>query len=227
MHRSPPPGQLSFDTTGSVDTLAPLDTLTPVDAVAPLDTRASPVAVAAAAPASPADAVDPAAGGEAELPVSVRRSKKRRKTVSARLVDGVLVLSLPSWMSRADEARWIEEMRRRYRRRSTAGTIDLDDRAATLARRHGLPRPSHLRWMEMTTRWGSCTPADGTIRLSTRLAAFPPWVLDYVLVHELAHLEQPDHSPAFWALVHRYPKAERAIGYLIARSGDEDDGGTD
>jgi predicted metal-dependent hydrolase len=69
----------------------------------------------------------------------------------------------------------------------------------------------------MRARYGSCTPQDGTIRLSDRLVAWPPWVRDYVLVHELAHLAVPDHSPAFWRLVDRYPLAERARGFLIAK----------
>ena len=73
----------------------------------------------------------------------------------------------------------------------------------------------------MLQRWGSCTPTLGTIRISTRLAKFPDWVIDYVIAHELAHLDVPDHSDAFWELTNRYPKAERAIGYLIAKSGDE------
>jgi len=144
-----------------------------------------PVALAEPPRAEP---VAPAEPPTVELAVSVRRSSKRRKTVSARLVDGVLVVSVPSWMSRADEARWVGEMRRRHLRQSTASGIDLTDRATALARRFDLPRPRELRWAEMTSMWGSCTPANGTIRISTRLAAFPPWVLDYVLVHELAHL---------------------------------------
>ena len=65
------------------------------------------------------------------------------------------------------------------------------------------------------------TPEDAAIRVSSRLAAFPSWVLDYVIVHELCHLEVRGHGPEFWKLVHRFPKAERAIGYLIAKSGDE------
>jgi predicted metal-dependent hydrolase len=75
----------------------------------------------------------------------------------------------------------------------------------------------------MTARWGSCTKATSSIRISTRLGPFPDWVLDYVIVHELAHLVHLDHSPAFWELVHRYPRAERATGYLIAKSGDDDE----
>jgi predicted metal-dependent hydrolase len=75
----------------------------------------------------------------------------------------------------------------------------------------------------MRTRWGSCTPSQSTIRISTRLAPFPDWVVDYVIVHELAHLEVSGHNDDFWRLVHRYPKAERAIGYLIAKSGDGDE----
>ena len=66
------------------------------------------------------------------------------------------------------------------------------------------------------SRWGSCTPATRTIRLSTRLAAFPDWVIDYVIVHELAHLVVHGHGPDFWDLVNRYPRTERARGYLIA-----------
>ena len=65
-------------------------------------------------------------------------------------------------------------------------------------------------------RFGSCTPATGTIRISHRLAAMPAWVRDYVIIHELAHLEQANHGPRFWALVNRYPETERARGYLMA-----------
>ena len=74
----------------------------------------------------------------------------------------------------------------------------------------------------MSSRWGSCTPATGEIRIATAVRGFPPWVLDYVIVHELAHLEEANHSPRFWKLVGRYPRAERARGYLIAKSGDSE-----
>jgi predicted metal-dependent hydrolase len=64
------------------------------------------------------------------------------------------------------------------------------------------------------SRWGSCTPVDRTIRLSSRLQGMPSWVVDYVLVHELAHLLVPGHGPDFWALVEQFPRTERARGYL-------------
>lgn len=156
--------------------------------------------------------------------VEVIRSARRKRTVGAQLVGGVLRVTVPSWMSRSEEAQWVETMTRRFRRSHQTGRIDLMARARTLANRYDLPRPADVRWGgEMTTRWGSCTPSARTIRLSDRLAAFPGWVLDYVLVHEMAHIAVPDHSPAFWHIVHRYPRAERAIGYLIAKSGDDPD----
>jgi predicted metal-dependent hydrolase len=79
----------------------------------------------------------------------------------------------------------------------------------------------------MSQRWGSCTPDDGAVRVSSRLAAYPAWVLDYVLVHELAHLRVASHGPAHQALVDRYPYAERARGFLIAMDLDPDQGDAD
>lgn len=158
------------------------------------------------------------------MKVEVIRSAKRRKTISARQVGDVLRVSIPATMTKADEDRWVGEMVRRMERRSTAAEVDLTQRAAALADRLDLPRPDSIRWVDnQASRWGSCTPADRSIRISTRIGGFPSWVVDYVIVHELAHLAVPGHNDRFWALVGRYPKAERARGFLIAKGLEEGD----
>ena len=153
--------------------------------------------------------------------MEVVRSARRRKTVQAREVGGVLRVSIPASMTVADEERWVAEMVRRMERRTATGGVDLEARAEALAERYRLPRPAAIRWVDnQEWRWGSCTPADRTIRISSRLVREPGWVLDYVIVHELAHLSVPRHDARFWALVGRYPRAERARGFLMARGVD-------
>ena len=98
---------------------------------------------------------------------------------------------------------------------------DLRQRALGLSDRYlgGLATPESVRWVDnQKSRWGSCTPGDRTIRLSARLRGMPAWVIDYVIVHELAHLLEPGHDDRFWAWVDRYPQAERAKGYLLGWS---------
>jgi len=152
------------------------------------------------------------------LPVEVIRSRKRRKTVQAREVDGRLQVLLPAWMSAADEARWVAEMQRRMAQRNPR--VDDDElvrRAGALARRYRLPAATSICWSDRQgRRWGSCTPSTGSIRISVRLATAPAWVLDYVVVHELAHLAVPTHDARFHELVGRYPRSQRAQGFLDA-----------
>lgn len=156
--------------------------------------------------------------------VEVVRSARRKRTVGAELRGDVLRVSIPSWMSAAEEATWVAKMSAGFARKLSADRIDLTERAAVLARRHRLPTPDDIRWADdMRSRWGSCTYSTRSIRISNRLARFPDWVVDYVIVHELCHLRVRGHGPDFWELAHRYPKAERAIGYLIAKSGDTDE----
>jgi len=151
--------------------------------------------------------------------VEVIRSPRRRKTVQARRVNGVVRVTIPATMTRAEEERWVAEMVRRLERSTAACGIDLEERAAQLADRYELPRPTTIRWVDnQELRWGSCTPVDGSIRISSKLLTEPGWVLDYVIVHELAHLVVPGHGRKFWGLVDRYPRAERARGWLMARA---------
>ena len=176
--------------------------------------------------ASPPEPPPPVVAEPSTDPFAVRveRSARRRRTVGAVMVGDVLKVMVPSWMSRAEEDHWVGVMTGRFRRKMSTDRIDLTSRAASLGRRHDLPRPTEIRWSDdMTSRWGSCTPTTGTVRISSRIATFPDWVIDYVIVHEIAHLRVPDHSDAFWRLVDRYPKAERAIGFLIAKSGHDED----
>ncbi|MCZ7416656.1 M48 metallopeptidase family protein [Streptomyces sp. WMMC897] len=153
-------------------------------------------------------------------PVEVRRSARRRRTVSAYREDGRTVVLIPARMSAADERRWVGVMldklaAQESRRTPAAG--ELAERAARLSEQYldGRARPTSVRWVtNQNTRWGSCTPAEGTIRLSHRLQGMPEYVLDYVLLHELAHLLVPGHGPGFWRLLEAYPRTERARGYL-------------
>lgn len=156
--------------------------------------------------------------------IEVRRSARRRRTVTAYRDGDTLVVLIPAKMTREEEAHWVAEMQRKLqrterRRASPARESDeaLIGRCTELSARYldGAANPVSVRWVApMRTRWASCTPADGTIRVSERLRDVPGWVLDYVLVHELAHLRVAGHNAQFWKLVGAYPKTERAIGYL-------------
>jgi predicted metal-dependent hydrolase len=140
--------------------------------------------------------------------------------VSAYRDGDTVVVLMPASIPRADEQQWVDAMvarldRQERRRRPTDAALMA--RAAVLARRH-LPAelPAYtVRWVtNQNARWGSCTPSDRTIRLSHRLQGMPQYVIDYVLLHELAHLLVPDHSPRFHALVDAYPQAQKASGFL-------------
>jgi predicted metal-dependent hydrolase len=158
-----------------------------------------------------------------ELPVEIVRSRRRRKTVEAQMVDGVIRVSVPATMSKAEEDEYVAYLVTRLERKYRSEHVDLGQRAAQLARTYHLPRARSVRWSSsQRSRWGSCSIASGDIRISTRLADCPGWVLDYVLVHELAHLVVADHGPRFDRLVARFPKAERARGYLLAKDLDDE-----
>jgi predicted metal-dependent hydrolase len=152
--------------------------------------------------------------------VEVRRSTKRRSTVSAYRDGERTVVLIPARMSQAEERTWVARMLERLAtqevRRRPSDRV-LFARAHELSARFfdGAADPATVRWASnQQHRWGSCTPSDRSIRLSVRLRGMPTYVIDYVLVHELAHLFVPGHGPRFWQLVSRYPKAERARGYL-------------
>ncbi len=152
--------------------------------------------------------------------IRVVRSAKRRKTVSATVERGVLIVRIPARMSRAEEARWVEHMRqklldKRERKEASRSNEALEARANRLAQDYFGGLEFSIDWSSrQNQRWGSCTPLERTIRLSENLKTFPDYVIDYVIVHELAHLLIPDHSPAFWQLVSRYPLTDRARGFL-------------
>jgi predicted metal-dependent hydrolase len=156
--------------------------------------------------------------------VEVRRSQRRRRTVSAYRDGERVVVLIPAQFSRAEEREWVDKMLERLdarEQRTRRSDAELEARAQRLASRY-LPelRPGTMarlsvRWVSnQNGRWGSCTPVDRTIRISHRVQEMPDWVIDYVLLHELAHLVVPSHAAQFWALVARYSKTERARGYL-------------
>jgi predicted metal-dependent hydrolase len=156
------------------------------------------------------------------MQIKVTRSDRRAKTVSARLVGDTLEVSAPEHLSDAELQPIIEKLAARLERRAKRRDLDdadLEEIARRLNREHfgGALSWASIAWSaQQDKRYGSCTPANRTIRISHRLATMPRFVLEYVVMHELAHLVEANHGPRFWKLVGRYPRTERARGYLMA-----------
>jgi predicted metal-dependent hydrolase len=152
--------------------------------------------------------------------VEIRRSSRRKRTVRAYREGDKTIVLMPAHLSRAEEERHVRSLVGRLDRREQSvrpSDEELLDRAAALSREWlgGRAEPASVRWVSnQNSRWGSCTSVDRSIRLSDRLKGMPPFVVDYVLLHELAHLIEPNHSKRFWALVDAHPQATRAKGFL-------------
>src|SRR5580658_1868633 len=164
--------------------------------------------------------VPAAPGGLAAPPeVEVRVSARRKKTSEARWEGGRIVVSLPAHLdaeSRQKTIDWLVNRLLTRERRLPADDGALLARAIDLSDRYLVgARPVSVRWVtNQTARWGSCSYYSGEIRVSHRLRVVPQWVLDSVLVHEVAHLTYPDHSRAFHRLAGSYPRHDEAGTFL-------------
>jgi predicted metal-dependent hydrolase len=164
--------------------------------------------------------------------VEVRRSRRRTATVSAYRDGERTIVAIPARFSRAQEREWVAKMLARLEdkeRRRRPSDDELLGRAQELSAKYleGRARPTSVRWSQnQGRRWGSCTLVDGSIRISTRVQGMPSWVLDYVLLHELAHLLHAGHGPDFWKLLERYPRTNRARGFLEGVSFVQDESAT-
>lgn len=150
--------------------------------------------------------------------VEIRRSARRKRTVKAYRDGQKIIVLMPAHLSAAEEAVHVESLVASIRRKEASLSDDgLTERAKVLSERWlaGRAEPASVRWVSnQGKRWGSCSSHDRTIRLSDRLHGMPQWVVDYVLLHELAHLIEANHGPQFHALLAEFPHTERARGFL-------------
>jgi predicted metal-dependent hydrolase len=157
-------------------------------------------------------------------PVEVRSSTRRRKTVAAHWEGDTIVVVVPHRLPKRQRQAFADELAAKLiasRARNQPTDSELRDRALALSVRYldGKAIPTSVAWSSRQGhRWGSCTAADGTIRVSDRLKSVPGWVLDAVLVHELAHLLHNDHGAEFNALVSRFPRTADSDVFLAGYS---------
>lgn len=157
----------------------------------------------------------------ANLPAyRVIRKERRRRSVTAYRQGGVIEIHIPAKMSRRQEIEVIPEMisivlRREARERKT--DEQLMEIALQLLKEY-LPEfavtPASINWRNMNERWGSCTTVDRTIRISDRLVGSPSYVLNYIIYHELIHLEIAGHDDKFNNYLIRYTDQMRAEAFL-------------
>lgn len=157
------------------------------------------------------------------MEVKIIRSKRRRRTVSARVLKDLLVVSAPFSLSEARLEGIISEFKSKFERRKRKEELNrgnyLVERSAYFNQKYfsGALTVASIAYVDnQTAKFGCCNYANGAIRISHRIGSMPDWVKDYVIMHEMAHLVEPNHGKEFWEIVNRYPLTERARGYLIA-----------
>ncbi len=158
------------------------------------------------------------------METKVIRSHRRRRTVSARFADGIIYIYAPVGISDEKLTEVIKNFKRRFERRKLKKELNIKENLNEVAQRlnkkyfGGKLKIESIEYAANQDKiFGSCNYRRGTIRISHRLAEMPQWVRDYVIVHEMVHIIQPNHSKSFWDIVSQYKLAERARGYLIAK----------
>lgn len=158
--------------------------------------------------------------------IKILRSKKRRRTVSARIVKDILIVRAPEYIPESRLQKVIAELKTRIERKQLTEELNKSENLVQRAKEFNLQYFENkltINSIEYVTdqnsKFGCCNYRTGCIRISHRISAMPQWVRNYVIIHELAHLVVPDHGKAFWEIVNRYKLAERARGYLIAIGG--------
>ena len=153
--------------------------------------------------------------------VVIIRSKKRKRSIEAKIVNEKLFIYLPDRVNESEEKKWIEKMTKwsqNHQKKKELNSSNLSKRAQDLNKKYfnGTLDFSIRFVTNQNTRYGSCTSSTKTIRISDKIAKMPRWVQDYVIIHELTHIVHPNHTKKFWEKVKQYKYTERARGYLIA-----------
>lgn len=151
--------------------------------------------------------------------VEIQSSARRKKTGTAHWSGSRIIVQIPANVRGKDRTIFVDELVERLltqRPQVAAGDGMLEERARLLAAQYndGV-EPVSVRWVtNQQARWASCSPGTKEIRVSSRLRQCPEWVIDAVLVHELAHLQVADHSPAFYEIANRHPRQDDSELYL-------------
>jgi predicted metal-dependent hydrolase len=195
------------------DSASPTSPTGPIEPTSPTS-HASPLI-----PTRPTSPINPTSPTR---PVFVRHPRARRYIVRVR-PDGSVRVTIPARGSRREaeaflerQIGWVEKQRKRLERKQAEHPPAAEDPAVVRAEWARAKSELPPRLLELAAKlglavarvsirnqrhiWGSCT-RRGHISLNWRLVTMPGWVRDYVLVHELMHLKQMNHSPKFWALV--------------------------
>ncbi|MFA7706616.1 MAG: M48 family metallopeptidase [Candidatus Omnitrophota bacterium] len=165
------------------------------------------------------------------MEVKIIRSKRRLRTVSARLVKDLLLVNAPLMLSDERLNKIVIDFKLKFARKKLKEELgkerNLSDLADKLNKRYFANKLKVESIEYVTTqnsKFGCCNYGTGRIRISHKIGLMPEWVRKYVLIHEMAHLIEPNHSRAFWDIVSRYRLAERARGYLMAVGRGADEG---
>ncbi len=156
--------------------------------------------------------------------VKIIRSNRRRKTISARMIKNVMVVYAPAAISDSELGNVVDKFKKRLQKRKLKEELDRTQDLKVIAQRlnkeyfSGRLKIQSIEYAANQKRiFGSCNYKAAKIRVSHRVAKMPHWVRNYVILHEMAHLVESNHSKSFWRIVSRYKLAERAKGYLIAK----------
>ncbi|MCK4979921.1 MAG: M48 family metallopeptidase [Candidatus Delongbacteria bacterium] len=159
--------------------------------------------------------------------VVIQRSKRRKKTLQAVLKGNTVKILAPFTAGDTEINKFLDKFLKKLERKDIILNNDKEllSRAQKLKKKFIPDAPDFtIVFQESLKRtWGKCFTNQRKIVINPVLATYPKWVLDYVIVHEIAHLLIPNHGKEFRELVNRFKLKERAVGFLMAKGMKEED----